>query len=459
MFSNFVTAVIITEVIFVSMKFYSRTKEIEELRRIQERAFKSRSRMTVITGRRRIGKTSLAIRAVEGEAPTVYLFVSRKNEVALCKEFAELISSKLDVFIPQGVTSFRELFIILMELGKKLQYNLIIDEFQEFANINSSVFSDMQNIWDQYRDTTHVNLLLMGSVYSMMHKIFESYHEPLFGRVDNMLRLSGFATETIKEIMHDYRPQFTNDELLAFYTITGGVPKYIELLCEDTDLSIDSMIDYVAGENSPFVNEGRNLLIEEFGKDYGLYFSILTCIASGINTQGEIEASLGGISVAGHLKRLIEDYSLIKRIRPILSKPRSHTARYEIHDNFLKFWFNYFDRYQTIIELKNFEELRKIIKSDYPTFSGKMLERWFMQKLAESHQFIDIGGWWEKGGAENEIDIVALSVEKKRAVAVEVKRQAKNFRPEAFRAKIEQLKNKVLTDYTIEDKLLTLGDM
>lgn len=39
------------------MKFYNRIKEIEELRRIQGRAFDSSLRMTVITGRRRIGKT------------------------------------------------------------------------------------------------------------------------------------------------------------------------------------------------------------------------------------------------------------------------------------------------------------------------------------------------------------------------------------------------------------------
>ncbi len=118
-----------------------------------------------------------------------------------------------------------------------------------------------------YRNETRVNLLLMGSVYSMMHKIFESYHEPLFGRADAMLRLNGFGTETMKEIINDFRPNYTNDELLAFYTITGGVPKYIELLCDDTDLSIDGMFEYVVRENSPFDNEGRKILIEDVGKD------------------------------------------------------------------------------------------------------------------------------------------------------------------------------------------------
>lgn len=441
------------------MKFYNRTKEIKELQRIQERAFNSRSRMTVITGRRRIGKTSLALHATQGDHPTVYLFVSRKNEAALCSEFSDLISRQLRIHAPNGLTSFREIFYFLMETGKNVKFNLIIDEFQEFININPSVFSDMQNIWDTYRNETHVNLLLMGSVYSMMHRIFENYHEPLFGRADNMISLSGFGTETMKEIMSDYRPTYTNDELLAFYTITGGVPKYIEMLCEDTDLSIDGIFDYVVRENSPFINEGRNLLIEEFGKDYGLYFSVLSCIASGTNTQGEIEVALGGVTVAGHLKRLIEDYSLIKRVRPILSKPRSQNVRYEITDNFLKFWFNYFDRHQTLIELKNFEVLRKIIKSNYPTFSGHILEKWFRLKMMESHDFIEIGGWWEKGGAANEIDIVGLSTEKNHAVAAEIKRLRKNFKSELFKAKVEQLKIKALHGYDIEEKILTLDDM
>jgi hypothetical protein len=417
--------------------------------------------MTVITGRRRIGKTSLALRATRGEYPTVYLFVSRKNEAALCEEFAGLISATLSCYVPSEIKSFKSLFQMLMELAKTHKFNLIIDEFQEFFNINPSVFSDMQNIWDTYRDDTHVNLLLMGSVYSMMHKIFESYHEPLFGRADAMIRLSGLGTETMKEIIHDYRPDYTNDELLALYAITGGVPKYIELLCDDTDLSINGMLDYVVRENSPFINEGRNLLIEEFGKDYGLYFSVLSCIASGTNTQGAIEAALGGVTVSGHLKRLIEDYSLIKRVRPIMAKPRSQNVQYEITDNLLRFWFNYFDRNQTLIELNNFEHLRHIVHSDYQTFSGLTLEKWFRLKMAESHQYADIGSWWErkKGKEANEIDIVAISVDGKTALVAEVKRQQRNYDHKAFMEKVESVKTSILSKYQVNTLLLTLDDM
>lgn len=251
-----------------SMKFYNRTSEIKELQRIQKLSFESYSRMTVITGRRRIGKTSLAVEATKGEVPTVYLFVSRKNESALCEEFALLISSALGTYVPSEIKSFRSLFQLMMELAKAHRFNLIIDEFQNFEYVNPSVYSDVQNLWDQYRKQTHLNLILMGSVFSVMHKIFEGYKEPLFGRADNIIRLTGFGTGTLKEIMNDYRPGYDNDELLTLYSFTGGVPKYIELLSENTDLSISRMLDYMVRDNSPFTDEGKNILIEEFGKDY-----------------------------------------------------------------------------------------------------------------------------------------------------------------------------------------------
>lgn len=445
----------------MTMEFYNRKSEIEELRRIQILSFESYSRMTVITGRRRIGKTSLAVRATEGEFPTVYLFVSRKSESSLCDEFSGIVSSALDVFIPREVNKFKSLFKLIMEYGKSRKFNLIIDEFQEFEKVNPAIFSEIQNIWDQYRKESHVNLLLMGSVFSMMHRIFEDYKEPLFGRADNIIRLRGFGTDTMKEIMSDFRPGYVNDELLALYSITGGVPKYIELLCENSDLSINGMLDYIVRVNSPFTDEGKNLLIEEFGKDYGIYFSILSCIASGINTQSAIEASLGNLSVGGQLSRLIEDYSLIKRQRPILSGERTQAVRYKLNDNFLKFWFRYFDKNQSTVEIRNFKLLRSIIDNDYTTFSGPMLEKYFRLKMMESFEYSAIGSWWErkKGKEANEIDIVGITADKKTAIVAEVKRQKRNYDHKEFMAKVERIKTSVLSNYNIETRLLTLDDM
>jgi hypothetical protein len=440
------------------MKFYNRDNELGELKRIQSLSFNDFSRMTVVTGRRRIGKTSLVMKSVEN-TPTVYLFVGRKNEATLCAEFIPIIASSLNTFVPEEIRSFRSLFRFLMELGTQRSFNLVIDEFQEFFNINESVFSDMQDIWDSYRKKTHVNLVISGSVYSLMQKIFQNSNEPLFGRSDNIIKLSAFDIATLKKIMHDYYPEYSNDDLLALYTFTGGIPKYIELFCDTGRLDVDGMIEFMVRENSSFTEEGKNLLIEEFGKNYATYFSILSAISGGINTQPKIESALGNKSIGGQLKRLIEDYGIIVRQRPVFSKEGTQAVRYEIQDNFLRFWFNYFDRHRSLIEIKNFNGLRKIIKADYPTYSGIILERYFKQKLAESFQFREIGSWWEPKNQQNEIDIVALKLGKNQAFVAEVKRQQKNFKPDLFTAKVERLKHKALAKYTIEKRFLSLEDM
>jgi AAA+ ATPase superfamily predicted ATPase len=346
-----------------------------------------------------------------------------------------------------------------MSLAQDRSFTLVIDEFQEFNTVNPTVFSDMQNTRDQYRDKTHMNLIISGSVYSLMQKIFHDAKEPLFGRADNIIKLSVFDTDTLKAILSDYYPKWTNDDLLALFSFSGGIPKYVELFCDNKSLSVSGMIKFMIRENSPFIDEGKYLLIEEFGKDYGLYFSILSAISGGINTQSGIEAAVGNRRIGGHLKRLVDDYNIIARLRPLLAKEGTQAVRYEIIDNFLKFWFNYFDRYRSMVEIKNFSALQTIVKENYETYTGKMLEAYFKQRFAESRKYKLIGSWWEPKGSQNEIDIVALEVGGNKAVAVEVKRQKKKYNPAVLQVKVEHLQQKVLPQYEIATLGLSMEDM
>lgn len=128
---------------------------------------------------------------------------------------------------------------------------------------------------------------------------------------------------------------------------------------------------------------------------------------------------------------------------------------------FLRFWFRYFIKYQSYIEIQNHERLADIIKKDYPTFSGLALEMYFRQQMMESKDFAEIGSWWQgkNNKEQDEIDIVGLYAEKKRALVAEVKRQSKNFKPELFAQKAEALRKKILFKYEIESKLLSMEEM
>lgn len=444
------------------MRFYDREEELKLLREVQEQSFSDHSRFTVVTGRRRVGKTKLVLKSCEGQ-PTVYLFVARKNEGELCDKFAQTIGRALDVHFPSGSGKFVDVFTSLMELGRYRKFNLVIDEFQEFFYINESVFSEMQDVWDRYKDSTHVNLIVSGSVYTLMYRIFKDAREPLYGRADRNLKIMPFTTTVLKNIMADFNPGYGSDDLLALYTFTGGIPKYVELLLEAGAYTMSDMVDFMIRSDSPFLDEGDYLLIQEFGKKYGNYYSILSTIASGRNTMADILAVFTGGSVGGQMKRLEEDYAVIGRKRPVLAKEGTQNVRYEIADNFLRFWFRYINRNRDFIESGNLKGLAELIKADYPTYSGTVLERYFRQQLSEQMIYRNIGSWWEtskgKGIPQNEVDIVAIYADNKKVLIGEVKRQRKNFKPELLQQKADMLRTKLFYKFSIETRCFTLDDM
>lgn len=402
------------------MKFYNREDELRMLKQIELLSHEE-AQMTVVVGRRRIGKTQLLLKATE-EKPTLYFFMTRKAESLLCQDFIEEAQNKLN--LPIGsYTSIGKLFQHLMLLSKEHPFNLILDEFQELDRINSSTFGEIQKIWDLHKRDSRMNLLISGSIYSLMHKIFESNKEPLFSRAGKIIRLRPFKVSVLKQILSDFYPDYTADDLLALYTFTGGVAWYVELFMKYKAFTRSKMIKLITEENSLFLSEGKNILIEEFGKDYTIYFSILECIARGLTTRGDIETALNGVELGGYLSRLEKDFSVISQRRPIFARPSSKQVKYTIEDNFLSFWFRFIYKYQSYIEAGSFEYLRRIVERDYPTFSGLMLERYFKEKYRESGEYTSIGGFWDRKG-ENEIDIIAVNEFERMVEIVEVKRNA-----------------------------------
>ncbi|SEF78807.1 ATP-binding protein [Algoriphagus boritolerans] len=436
------------------MRFYNREQELSELQRIRERSLQN-AQMTVMVGRRRIGKTSLLKKDSE-ENLSVYLFVSRKSEILLCEEFVETIKDTLQVNSFGQITKIKDLFAWIMELSESRSFTLILDEFQEFLNINPSIFSDIQNIWDSKKGKSKINLIFCGSIYSMMNQIFENSKEPLFSRATSKINVGPFDVATLKEILTDNYPTFSGGDLLNFYTFTGGVAKYVESFVQNQSFALDDILKSIFRENSFFLEEGKNVLIEEFGKDYATYFSILSLIASSKTSRPEIESILE-MGVGGYLDRLENDFSIIKKIKPIFAKSGSRQIKYEIADNFLSFWFRFIYKNRSAVEIGNFQYVEKLVRRDYSTFSGKMLERYFIEKLKLSMQFSEIGTFWDKKN-QNEIDIVAINEIEKRVVFAEIKLNKAKINLLELKEKSNAL-DSFLLGYTKEYLALSLQDM
>ncbi len=417
------------------MKFYDRKQELAELNKLLGQARNS-ARMTVLTGRRRVGKTLLSLEFIKGQK-YIYFFVAKKSESLLCDEYLQEIKSLFpDAPIIGEIRHFKDVFQLLLQIAQKEHFTLIMDEFQEFYNINDSIYSEIQKLWDLNKSRCRMNVIFIGSVYSLMHKIFQNSKEPLFNRADRIFSIGPFSIKTLNAILHDYNVKDEN-VLFDYYLLTGGMPKYIDLLVENNVFSFDSILNFMINPNSPFIDEGKNLLIEEFGKEYGTYFSILELISVGKTARSEIESLLES-DVGGYLERLEKDYAIIAKYKPINAKPNSRSQKYRIVDNFLNFWFRFIYRNRSAIETGNFDYIKDIIKRDYSTYAGKILEKFFHDLFAETRCYNHIGFYWEKGN-KNEIDLVAINDIKNEIIIAEIKMNKKKVNIENLNGKAKRL--------------------
>lgn len=441
------------------MRFFDRETEFEKLREIEDLSHEV-AQFTIITGRRRIGKTEMVKKFYENRT-MLYFFVARKAEADLCDIFIEEIRTKLHIPIMDSKgMSFATIFKFIMELSQNQHITLFIDEFQDFYRVNPSIYSDMQNIWDNYKNKAHINLIVAGSVNTLMNKIFKNKKEPLFGRQTSTMHIRPFKPSVLKEIMAEYYPNYKKSDLLAIYTLTGGVAKYVELLIDRKKFTEKKMLDMFFERDSYFLPEGKNMLVDEFGKDYGIYFSILTLIAQGRNTRSELEQTLNIKELSGYLKNLSEEYGLISKMQPIYEKSTNKNVHYTIDDQFLKFWFRFVYKYTHIIEAGGNEKLKTIAERDFTTVGGKSLEHYFNEVLKETGTYTRLGYWHDRKG-ENEIDIIAEDEVDNKIEFIEVKRQAKNFDEEILRGKVESFMNTVgsFNDYEIIYRGLSIEDM
>ena len=434
--------------------FYDRKKELESLSQIEKQS-EHNACFTVITGRRRIGKTELLKHFISNKKG-VYLFTSRSAEKTLCSQWQKSVEASLGLKIFGNIEKLSDLFEQIMFYSKDNHFTLVIDEFQDIEYVNKAFFSHMQNIWDSHKAKSKINLIVCGSVYSLMTKIFKDDKEPLFGRATHSIHLKRFTPSVVKTILKDFNPKYKAEDLLCLYMLSGGVAKYIFLLMYAGATTKNKMLDSVCNMASPFLSDGRDILISEIGKDYGTYFSILQAIASGHTSQNEIDSVIKK-NTGAYLQNLQKVFGIIEQIRPLLSKSESRNARWQIVDEYMLFYFRFIFSNQDLIELGNYELLKQLILRDYETFTGKTLERYFTAKLEEEEELTKIGGWWDKK-SDNEIDIIAINDLKKSCTIYEVKRQKARIKLDKVEAKAQVFMQN-LSGYSYNISGLSMDEM
>jgi AAA+ ATPase superfamily predicted ATPase len=433
------------------MKFYNRERELSKLSEIAALSMKT-SHMVVITGRRRVGKTELIRQFSKGRKDVLYLFVSKKKSHILLEEFRDILAERIPLIKTAAFRSFEDMLSFIFGYMKEHPFIIVFDEFQNFESVDPSVFSILQNHWDREKNKIKGAFIFIGSVFTLMQKIFEGKKEPLFGRATSKLYIEPLTPDAITEILTDYRLA-PAAHLPFYYAIFGGIPKYYFLMDRYRLFRkphAEVIKKLYCESDAPLRNEGRELLIEEFGKNYHLHFSILQVVAGGETQMARIAdgAGININSISKYLDELTSYYQVLERRIPVTEhKYEKKIGRYYIKDPALRFWFRYIFRNQSLIEIGDEKGLIAKIMDDLPTFMGRTFEELVRALLIQKNtgviipfKFTKIGGFWTRRG-DVEIDIAALNEEEGSIFFAECKRKGNRF----TRTDVQRLKEKAVS--------------
>lgn len=289
----------------------------------------------MVTGRRRVGKTTLVRHFPQSRRlPHCYFFVLRKQPGALLREFSEIIAAGFPETAGLQLSDFDGFFRFLFEKLTGGHFTFVLDEFQNFQYVDTAVFSTLQKYWDEYRDRISGHIIVIGSIQTLMHRIFEDRKEPLFKRLTGKIILKPFTAE---EMLPLFKQHTSSDprKSMQLYLLFNGIPFYYDLMAKAHlfGREVIEIVERLALRNDGLLfNEGKELTIEEFGRNYGRYFSILEAIACGhaqwnnIATQSGVPAN----SLGKYLDELRNYYGLIERKASIFTKEVAKTSRYAL---------------------------------------------------------------------------------------------------------------------------------
>ncbi|WP_448863327.1 DUF234 domain-containing protein [Clostridium sp.] len=389
-------------------KFVDREEEMMTLQSEYERPGSS---LVILYGRRRVGKTALISEFIKGKNALFFLASEEseaQNRTAFKEKAADFTGNEL--LRQFDAKSWDILFQTIMQTPFQEKPIIVIDEFQYIGKSNPAFPSIFQRIWEEQLKGSSIMVILCGSLISMMESQTLSYSSPLYGRRTAQIRLKQIPFRYYHEFFPDKSPR----ELVEYYSVTGGVPKYIELFSESDD--IYHAIQKNILNRSGYLYDEPHFLLQQEVSEIGNYFSVIRAIAAGNSKLSAISTVLEvkSTSLTKYLKTLI-DLDLLEREVPVTEEnpEKSKKGLYKIKDNYLRFWFAFIYPNMSFIESGNsaivLNKIRKSMVSGHTAFVYEDVCREQMWKLnangAWPFHFSKLGRWWD---SRNEIDIAAI---------------------------------------------------
>jgi uncharacterized protein len=405
-----------------------------ELAALQEFYDKDGIGMTVIYGRRRIGKSTLITEFVK-DKKTIFYTATKVGKERNRELFAQQVVSAL---MPEMVdVRFRTVEAIFDFIHQNIQDEkiiLVIDELPYWAEKDEALLSILQKYIDTTWSEQNIKIILCGSTLSFMEDKVLSEKSPLFGRRESQLRLEAFDYLDAAKFV----PAYSNEEKAICYGITGGVAKYLSMV--DSEKSLDENIVRLFFRKDGYLyDETRNLLTQEFA-DTTMVNNIIEQIASGENTIKIIADKVGTKepAVLYSLERLIS-IGLVEKKKCITEEKNKKKTQYVLKDTMFKFWYEFIPKATSVIEMGQGESYyERAVKPFLHSYMGSVFEemcRYYTLKHGIAGEFgcfvTTVGNWWgtetvavedgSRRAQSADIDVVGLSDLDKKAVLGECK--------------------------------------
>ncbi len=408
----------------MSWGFYGRSAELALLTQIIGRG---RWFFAKLTGRRRIGKTTLINRAIEasGSRPVFYVPIPDSGPAGVLAEVSDAMESfGIPPEICERPKTLGELARMVGTLAKA-GYIVVLDEFQYFNRLHLAPFcSFLQAEVDALSARAHTipgGLVVLGSIHTEMMALLADRAAPLYNRTTDEIELPHLDIASVCEILREQSDP-SPERLLFLWTLFEGVPKFYRDCYEQDVLRVgrEALLRRIFFESSsPLRTEADNWFLKKFR---GRYDVVLKFIArhSGCK-HNELVDKIREISgeessqVGGYLKILTERYRLIEKRLPVFAKPKARQSRYYLADNFLRAWLAALSNPVAALAFRPVEEQVATADQKLCEVEGKSFEK-LVGVLYEERSRKGIGdfpltsrieGYWDR--SDTEIDLVAMN--------------------------------------------------
>jgi|AMFO01.1.fsa_nt_gi Predicted ATPase (AAA+ superfamily) len=400
--------------------FYGREAE---LRALADLLATGRFFFLQVSGRRRIGKTTLVMEALRrsGRSKVAYVHVADADPAGVVLGAREHLRRC-------GVTDldFTDLFGLAAVVGRLLRtgWIVVLDEFQAFARrqlyaFNSALQFEVDRLRDPGQGAITGGLVVLGSMQTEMEALLEGRRAPLFGRTTASIHLGHLEPSVAATILRQHG-RLDGPRLLFTWTLLHGIPKYWRDAHDVGALRVDraeALNRLFFTSTAPLAADGSGWLLEELR---GRYDTLLRYLAAHPDApRADIAAHIG--QTAGHtstqvgawLAALEDRFRLIQRVRPAFSSPKSRAGRYRIVDNFLVAWLGALAGPVAFVGVRPTPALVAEADARLCGLEGFALERLAAALYAERSRrgvgdfplAAPVAGWWDRKGAE--VDLVA----------------------------------------------------